>query len=324
VADLETIGRYLGRLRAADFELVVALSLLGMPVPANRRLAWAVERLSAASTEALLDYLDAIASDGRGTQAAHEARAAAERAERALRLRDAARLLEFATRHDVRPELAGKRGDLALALGRPHAALLVYRAAAAGGDRGADLERRVARAEAMIGECERATARLEELTARHDVEPTVTFAASLDLARLQALPPPRTNGLASPTTGRMIARTNAWTRAREPRAAREAIRSLVLAGPPLACAAELIESAALARLAGLSIGGLAAAAAVVADRLGNPSASVLLETEMSEKLGVRSFTGTSEHRDRINRPRRPRRATAGRPSGGGGSSAPLS
>jgi len=65
VADLETIGRYLARLRAADFELVVARSLLGMPVPANRRLAWAVERLAAASTDALLDYLETIASDGR-------------------------------------------------------------------------------------------------------------------------------------------------------------------------------------------------------------------------------------------------------------------
>jgi hypothetical protein len=65
VADLKTIGRYLARLRAADFELVVARSLLGMPVPANRRLAWAVERLAAASTDALLDYLEEVASDGR-------------------------------------------------------------------------------------------------------------------------------------------------------------------------------------------------------------------------------------------------------------------
>jgi tetratricopeptide (TPR) repeat protein len=278
VADLETIGRYLARLRAADFELVVARSLLGMPVPANRRLAWAVERLAAASSDALLDYLEAVASDGRRTQAAHEALAAAERAERALRLDDAERLLEFANRHDPRPELAGKRGDLALALGRPHDALQAYRAAAAGGDPGADLERRVARAEALTGEVDHAVLRLENLTAQAASTSAGTYAAMLDLARLRALPPPPTDGLVSAPTRRRIARTKAWARAGDSDAARQAVGSLVLASAPAACAAELIDTAALSRLAGLSVGGLATAATDAARRLSNPRAIILLDT----------------------------------------------
>ena len=278
VADLETIGRYLARLRAADFELVVARSLLAMPVPANRRLAWAVERLAAASTDALLDYLETIASDRRGTQAAHEARAAAERAEQALRLEDAERLVEFATRHDRRPELAGKRGDLALALGRPHDALRAYRTAAAGGDRGPELERRVARAEVLTGDLDHAMSRLEDLAARADLTPSSAYAARLDLARLRALPPPPADGLACARTRRRIARTKAWARAGDPEAAREAIGSLVLAGAPAACAADLIDTAALSRLAGLGVRGLAAAAIEAAQRLNNPRAITLLDS----------------------------------------------
>jgi hypothetical protein len=37
--------------RCAERLALVARSLMGMPVPANRRLAWAVERLAAASTD---------------------------------------------------------------------------------------------------------------------------------------------------------------------------------------------------------------------------------------------------------------------------------
>ena len=171
VADLATIGRYLARLRGADFELVIARSLLGMPVPANRRVAWAVERLGAASTDALIDYLEVLADRGEGDAGRTRGQAAAQRAECALRLDDAARLLEFAARHDPRPELVGKLGDLALALGRPQDALLAYRAAATRGGHDRDLERRIARAEALIGEVEQATLRLEELLARPDLEP---------------------------------------------------------------------------------------------------------------------------------------------------------
>ena len=276
--DLETIGRYLARLRAADFELVVTRSLMGMPVPANRRLAWAVERLAAASTDALLDYLAALASDGRGSQAAHEARAAAERAEQALRLRDAERLLDFATRHDLRSELACTRGDLALALGRPHDALRAYRTAAAGGDQGPGLERRVARAEVLIGDVDHALSRLEDVAARADRTPASAYAARLDLARLRALPPPPANGLEDLPTRRRMARTNAWARAGDPEAAREAIGSLVLAGEPAACAAELIDTAALSRLAGLGVRGLAAAASDAARRLDSPRAIGLLDS----------------------------------------------
>ena len=276
VADLATIGRYLARLRAADFESVIARSLLGMPVPANRRVAWAVERLGAASTDALVDYLDGLASEGKGTKAAHEAQAAAERAERALRLGDAARLLEFATRDDPRPELVAKRGDLALTLGRPNDALVAYRAAATCGGRDRDLERRIARAEALIGEVGQATLRLEELLARPDLEPPTAFGASLDLARLRALPPPSDHGVTAARIRARIARTRAWASAAQPEAVRAAISTLALTGEPAACAAELVETATLARLAGVRIAGLSAAATDAARRLNNPSAVMLL------------------------------------------------
>ena len=237
----------------------------------------AVERLAAASTDALLDYLAALASDGRGSQAAHEARAAAERAEQALRLRDAERLLDFATRHDLRSELACKRGDLALALGRPHDALRAYRTAAAGGDQGPGLERRVARAEVLIGDVDHAMSRLEDLAAQADRTPASAYAARLDLAPARPATSPA-NGLADLPTRRRMARTNAWARAGDPEAAREAIGSLVLAGETAACAAELIDTAALSRLAGLGVRGLAAAASHAARRLDSPRAISLLDS----------------------------------------------
>jgi hypothetical protein len=49
-------------------------------------------------------------------------------------------------------------------------------------------------------------------------------------------------------------------------------------GAPAECAAELIETGGLARLAGLSVRGLAAAAMAAAERLNNPHAIMLLGT----------------------------------------------
>ena len=279
VADLTTIGRYLARLREADFELVIARSLLGMPVEANRRVAWAVERLGAASTDALVDYLEALAAEGGVTQAAHEAKAAAERAERVLRLGDALRLLEVAAGHDQPPELVRKRGDLALALGRPRDALVAYAAAARSDPSDGDLERRIARAEALIGEVESANRRLERLLERPDLKREVAYAARLDLARLGALPPPADPDTGSASLRRRIARTRAWASTAEPDAARAAIGTLALAGDPAACAAELVETAALSRLAQLHVPGLVAAATDAARRLNNPSAVTLLTAD---------------------------------------------
>ncbi len=167
LADLQTIGRYLAQLRRVDAELVIARSLLRMPVTSNRRLTQSVERLAAASTDTLLGYLATVAEEGRQVQAAHDAQSAAARAERALRLADAERLLAFACLHAPgRPELARKRGDLALALGRPHQALLEYSALAADGDVSAELQRRIARAETLAGRPRDAAVRLERTT-RH-------------------------------------------------------------------------------------------------------------------------------------------------------------
>ena len=105
IADLMTIGRYLARLRGIDADLVIARSILGMPVASNRRLAQTVERLAAASTDALLDFLQTEVAGGRASWAVHAAEAAAAGAERALRLVDAERLLGFASVHDPDPAL---------------------------------------------------------------------------------------------------------------------------------------------------------------------------------------------------------------------------
>ena len=276
IADRATIGRYLARLRAVDVDLVVARSVLRMPVAANRRLGWAVERLAAASTDGLLDYLETVARDGAGTRAASEARAAAERAQRTLRLGDAERLLAFASKCDETPALARHRGDLALALGRPEDALETYCAAASGRDDDGELQRRTARAEALLGRVHEATTRLALLLQRSDVEPIVASRAGLDLARLHGLPPSATGNVAGAARG--FARAIAWARPGEPKAAREAVNGLVLVGEPVACAAELIETAALSHFAGLTVDGLDAAAADAVQILNNPHAKILLNT----------------------------------------------
>jgi hypothetical protein len=278
VADLATIGRYLARLRAVDVELVVARSVLRMPVAANRRLLWAIERLAAASTAALLDYLEAVAREGKEVQAAREACAAADKAERTLHLADAERLLELASRHDSRPELVRKLGDLALALGRPDDALHAYSAVMTSGDGGDELSRRTARAEAVLGDVERAASRLGALMHRPGADQQSAYAAGLDLARLRGLAPPAASGHHPIAIVRRIARTEAWAHAAEPEAARQAIRRLVLDGEPASCAAELIETAALSRFAGLAVGGLDADAAAAAQKLNNPPALRLLNT----------------------------------------------
>jgi len=120
--------------------------------------------------------------------------------------------------------------------------------------------------------------RLEDLAARADLTPAGAYVARLDLARLRALPPPPADALACARTRRLMARTKAWARAGDPEAAREAIGSLVLAGASAACAAELIDTASLSRLAGLGVQGLAAAAIDAARRLNNPRAIILLNT----------------------------------------------
>jgi hypothetical protein len=276
IADLATIGRYLARLRAIDVDLVVARSIVGMPVAANRRLAVAVERLAAASTDALLAYLEAAAGEGRRAQAAQQARAAAESAERALRLADAERLLGFASCHDQQPALARKRGDLALALGRPEHALTAYQAAAARAGHHASLQRRTARAEALLGDVDGAIARLQALLRRPAVDPQIHDSAALDLARLLAEPPPPAHAPLAGGVARRIITTEAWARPGDPDAARKVGRSLVLAAEPAACAAELIETAVLARFARLTVSGLDAAAAQAAHMLDNPRALDLL------------------------------------------------
>lgn len=63
----------------------------------------------------------------------------------------------------------------------------------------------------------------------------------------------------------------------------------MLAGAPAECAAELIETAGLARLAGLSVRGLAAGGMSAAERLNNPHTIVLLNTADRPKRAVSSF-----------------------------------
>jgi len=66
--------------------------------------------------------------------------------------------------------------------------------------------------------------------------------------------------------------------ARDADRGRRATGLLSLDGQPAACAVELIETAALAGLAGAPVGGLQRAAQQAAMALGNPSAVALLET----------------------------------------------
>ncbi len=293
VADRATIGRYLARLRAVDVELVIARSVLGMPLAANRRLARAIERLAAASTDTLLSYLQAVARDGREVQAVHEAREAADRAERALRLADADRLLAFVSRHAPNTGLAIRRGDVALMLGRPRDALEAYREAAADPDREAEAQRRTARAEALLGHVQEADARLEALLRRTTLDPSVADSVALDRARLLGQRPPTTRCHPTPDVARRVLRTRAWSRIDDATAAREAIRSLVLDGEPAACSAQLIETAALAHLAGLEVSGLDAAANAAVDGLSNPHAVTLFNTTDIEE-GRRTFLHWAE------------------------------
>jgi len=150
-----------------------------------------------------------------------------------LRLDDAARLMAFASQHDLKWQLLRKRGDLALALGRPHDALLAYRKAESG-DAGPEVQRRIARAEALLGQTEDAIARAAALAERPDPDSSSAYAATLDLARLGGLPPPEPVRPTSPTH-RPTHHKNAGAGASWREAAREAIRSLCWpANPPRA------------------------------------------------------------------------------------------
>lgn len=279
MVELATIGRYLGRLRQVDFELVIARSLLGMPVASTRRLAQAIERLAAASTDALLDYLATVAGEGRLGQAVQEAEAAAQRAELALRLADAERLLAFACERDsARSELTRRRGDLALSLGRPQQARGAYGALLRGGDRSASLQARIARADAAGGRTKAAIRRLKRASGRADLDPVAAHTIALDLARLRGAAPPASRGRLPAPVRRRTARVAALAHPREAEPARQAGQLLVLDGPPALCAAELIETAAQTRLAGVQINGLSRAAERIAAALDSQNAHNLLHT----------------------------------------------
>jgi tetratricopeptide (TPR) repeat protein len=270
IAELSTIGRYLARLRGVDVTLVVARSLLGMPVRTSRRLAHAIERLSAASVDAHLAYLATIALDGHLSQAAAAARVAAEQAQRELRLCDAERMVAFACQQQPHDHtLLRLHGDLSLALGRPLEAISHYHAAAQLTST-VELERRTARAEATAGRLDAAIERLTR-AARDGNDTQAAGAVMLDLARLRGETPPA----APPALVRQWARARAWAHPDAERC-REAIALLTLDGTALASAAELVETAALARVAGLAVAGLAAVAHHAATALRNPLAVAML------------------------------------------------
>ena len=289
IADLSTIGRYLARLRAVDFELVVARGILRMPIVANRRLAQAIERLSAASTDALLDYLADVADDGQARRAADEAETAADRAELALRLSDAERLIGFACRHDPRRhELERRRGDLALALGRPGDALEAYQTATPEGDPPGELLRRIARCEALLDHPELASARLESLLSQEGLAAAEVCAAGLDLARINGRTPSLPDGRQPAGLRRQEARAEAWADPGASQSARRAASLLVLSDEPAACAAELIDTAAICRLAGVEIGQLQPFAEQAARLIGSTRAIRILETTEVDE-GRRTF-----------------------------------
>jgi tetratricopeptide (TPR) repeat protein len=276
IADLMMIGRYLARLRAIDADLVIARSILGMPVASNRRLAQTVERLAAASTDALLDFLETEVADGRASWAVHAAEAAAAGAERALRLADAERLLGFASDHDPDPRFAHRRGDIALALGRADQAITAYQTAASRGKPDAQLERATARAQALRGNVEGAIGLLQTVAQVSDADAHSHTAAAWDLARLLGQAPSSVSPLSTHDPARS-ARANAWTRLGDAKPAAQAARSLVLLAEPAACAAQLIDTAALARFAGISVNGLDRAAARAAQALDNPHTQWLMD-----------------------------------------------
>lgn len=280
IGERATIGRYLGQLRRVDFELIVTRSVLGMPVATSRRLAQAIERLAAASTDALLDYLAALARDAQLGQAVRDADAAAQRAELALRLADAERLLAFACEHEPgRSDLLRKRGDLALALGRAEQALDAYGALLELGDDSAPLQARMARAEAATDQVDEAIRRLERASGSGDLAPVAAHTIALDLARLRGAPQPASSGRVPPPLRRRAARVAALAHPERAEPAHRAARWLALDGPPALCTAELIETAALTRLAGVQIDGLSSVAEQMAAALSNPNAYALIHSD---------------------------------------------
>ena len=281
IAERETIGRYLGRLVGLDFELVIARSLLGMPVVTTRRLAQVIDRFGAASCDGLLDYLAERARAGDLVQAAHQADSAAQRAERSLRLADAERLLGFARQCD--PENLAwiqRHGDLALVLGRPKQARAAYLDLQRRGEDGAYVHARIARADAATGQVDAAIDRLEDAAGRID-NGAQADALGLDLARLRGAPPPAHDRPAAAIVTRRRARLAALARPGDFELARAAVGLLTLDQPPVASAAELIETAALARLASIEVGGLDELAAQAVTHLGSPAArSVLASSDV--------------------------------------------
>ncbi len=279
LADLQTIGQYLARLSGVDAELVIARAVLRMPVSSNRRVAQGVRRLAAASTDALLDYLATVASRGNPVGAGYEAQSAAARAERELRLADAERLIAFACEHgESQAALQSRLGDLALALGRPDEAVAAYDSAIEAGGETVELIHRAARAHATAGRTPQAEARLEECCRGRSVDAEQRYAAQLDLARLRgAQPPPPRPGCVL-LQRRQSVRVRAWATPDNGTAARAAVGLLVLDADAIACQAELVDTAALARLAEIEVGGLQEAATRAADALGNPSAQRLLRS----------------------------------------------
>jgi hypothetical protein len=172
-----------------------------------------------------------------------------------------------------------KRADIALALGRCDEAIASYVAVAQRRGRSAELERRVARAQAAAGRVPQAIHRLDDALRGCRADQGVTRALELDRARLRGVDPaPPNDARSSPAESRRAARVTAWADPVNEQAVHEALGALVLDGAPAACAAELVEIAALARLGGVHVGGLVAAAGRAAELLGNPSARHLLQT----------------------------------------------
>lgn len=282
LADVATIGRYLDRLRQVDSELVVARVVLRMPVTVSSRLAQVIERLSTASTGALVDYLNELAARGRGPQAVAEAKAAASRAEFALRLADAEALLVFAAQHAEAPgPLLRRHGDIALARGKPESALAVYAEAQRAGEPAAGLQRRIARAEATAARHEDAVRRLSQ-TWSGSVDAAETEAARLDACRLRGEAPTATDGPDSAPRRRVRARVAALAEAGDSALAYAAAEELSLDGDPLSSAVELIETAVVAALGGIEVAGLVEAARLASRTVGGGAASTLLSRPTAE------------------------------------------
>ena len=100
--------------------------------------------------------------------------------------------------------------------------------------------------------------------------------AAWDLARLLGQAPSSVSPRSIHDPARS-AKANAWARLGDVKPAAQAARSLVLLAEPAACAAQLIDTAALAGFAGISVNGLDRAAARAAQALDNPHAQSLIE-----------------------------------------------